>query len=331
MPSGIQPGLPARLCWLAILAGSGLSAVGLALLAPRMAPIRQGNSHAFWNVAAGVSLSPEANDVSGSRAYFVNDTWAAYESLHMHGSHIYRVPAKEVSADFGAVVAALERASQRGQDTPFVEGYTKWRDDKDQPRCGPALLKNINQARNRKYIQEDLDYFEFCVAEKQLFWQRWQRANWYWANIVFEWAFLTGLMLFVLWPGIRGLSAKRWAIHASLVPLLFLMPVYFGYARTSFTSAGPSGGVLYPFMLWFCVGGSVTPFDAWVLDHLPQILEPLSVPIGTPMALSGRGMPGPTYAVLAGVLAGILVFAISCGYRRIAGSRRSTTKTTGKP
>jgi hypothetical protein len=104
-------------------------------------------------------------------------------------------------------------------------------------------------------------------------------------------------------------------VHIAALPILFLLPTYLGYATYSFTSAGPSGGVLYPFLLGNIRGGSVTTFDRWLLVHTPRLLEPLSTPIGSPLALTGMGMPGPTSAVVAGVLIGGADLCINLGLR----------------
>jgi len=90
--------------------------------------------------------------------------------------------------------------------------------------------------------------------------------------------------------------------------MLFMLPVYLGYAAYSFTSAGPTGGVLYPWLLMNVSGGSCNEFDREILAYTPRILEPLSAPIGMPMALSGRGMPGPTTTIIVGLLIALLVF-----------------------
>lgn len=304
------------LCWSIVLVASLLLAVTIAMLAPRFAPVRQGTSHTFWRIACGVSLVPQLHEGWGGDAYYIDDRWAAYDASHFHGSDIYYVSVADVSADFDAAVDELEQAFQRGDDSAFIRGYATWRDDKEQPRNGPALLESIKRERRRALIDKDIALLAYSVADEQRFWQRWQRADWYWANIVLEWSFLSGLVLFALRPVIRGDSSLRWAVHVGLSPLLFLLPCYLGYATFSFTSAGPTGGILYPLLLTFCRGGSVTTLDRWVLGHLPQVLEPLSTPIGSPMALTGMGMPGPTSAIVVGILCGGVLLAMNLGYRR---------------
>ncbi len=181
--------------WSIVSVISLLAAVGIAALAPRMAPVRQGNSHEFWRIATGVSLSPDVDSGWGGNAYFVDDTWAAYEWAHMHGSDMYRVLRSDVSADFDAVVSLLEQSDKDSEETLVLRAFTKWRNSGKQ-LDGPGLLKAIEQERNRLLIEEDMDHLVYRVANEQQFWRRWQRTDWYWASIVFEWAFLTGVAIF---------------------------------------------------------------------------------------------------------------------------------------
>jgi cytochrome c biogenesis factor len=66
--------------------------------------------------------------------------------------------------------------------------------------------------------------------------------------------------------------------------------------------------VLYPWLLEEFSGGSCNDSDRWILTHTPQVLEPLSSPIGMPLALSWRGMPGPTIMAIVGLIIAMLVF-----------------------
>ncbi|MCP4246915.1 MAG: hypothetical protein GY778_07685 [bacterium] len=246
----------------------------------------------------------------------MDEQWAAYDSQHFHGSIVHALPVTDALADFDAVVEALRRAHERGDDNAFVNGYVEWRDSDDEGNDAPALLESIKQVRQQDRFKRDIKFVAYALADDRQFWQRWRRADWYWANIVIEWAFLSGLVYFVLWPGIRNRSALRWATHFGLLPVLFLFPTYLGYATFTFTSVGPSGGILYPFLLWYACRGFFTEFDSWVLARLPQILEPLSTPIGSWLSLTGMGMPGPTCAVLSGVLLGGLIVGTNFGIRQ---------------
>ena len=290
-------------------------ACGIAMFFSRMAPVRAGDPHIFWSIAAGVSLSPNVEDDLVGMAYFVDDKWAAYDWSGYHGSDIFRVPVAEVLAEFDAVVASLDQAVQRGEDSPFLDGYKNWHNN-NRPRTSQALLEDIKRTYNLELSEVNSGLLEYRATLEQKFWLRWHGADRYWTNGVFEWTFLTGLAFFTIWPVVFNRSALRRALHVAFLPVLFLLPSYLGYATYSFTSAGPSGGILYPFLLISFPFRSGNAVDNWILERTPQILEPLSTDIGSPTVLSGMGMPGPTCALFTGGAAGTIVFMVLLGFRR---------------
>jgi hypothetical protein len=309
--------------WSFVGAVSLMVAVMLAILGPRMAPVQTGSPEVFWKLASGVDLR-EKTHPTGGYAYFPDDGWAAYSLSHMHGSDLFRVREDEVLSHFESVKSALQAAADRNDDTPYVRGYNAWQ-ARDRQYLTPArLLNELQRAQRESLAASDANSLTFAVIEEQYFWERWQRLSWYWANFVFEWAFLTGLALLIAWPGIHRLSHFRWAVHAGFFPLLFMSPIYLGYATYSLTSAGPSGGILYPYLLRVTFGGRCNELDRWLLAHTPQVLEPLSSPIGGWVALSGRGMLGPTSAIYYGLLVAVAVVFISVGsrsWKRLAKSK----------
>lgn len=299
-----------RLCLGFVILVALFSALGIARLAPYMQPVREGNSHAFWMAATGVKLTPDVPDRTGD-TYFVDDDWVAYDLWHLHGSDIYRVPMDQVLADFPFVVAELEKSAISDKEHFTTQGYLSWRDDPKLPRTAYALHTCIQEERLRARMKRDPKSAYNLATSEFVFWRRWNRIPFYWANYAFEWIFLTGLALFLVWPCLRNLPRWRKALHVALTPLLFMTPAYLGYASFSLTSAGPSGGILYPFLL-ILLGrwGFVTPWDRWILRHLPPLLEPISTPIGEPMALTGMGGTGPTCALLIGLAAAAAMLAL---------------------
>jgi hypothetical protein len=157
---------------------------------------------------------------------------------------------------------------------------------------------------------DEPDLYSYRRSEEQFVDQRWDRSKWYWANIVFEWIFLSGLVLFATWPMRGDKGWRSWAVHLGFLPILFMMPAYLGYATLTFTSAGPSSGVLYPWLLMNFGGGQCAEWDRQILRYTSRTLELLSIPIGSPLVLSGRGMPGPTTMVIAGLVIALLVFCV---------------------
>jgi hypothetical protein len=313
-----------------------------------MAPIRPGNSYAFWAAAAGIELGAKPSMGNGANAFLVDRDWAAYVVQNLHGSDIYRVPMSEVTPDFDAALAELERRAQLDyDDNDFVQAYQSWPDrypkkiqtpeptqkktrvntDEDdesddlvqQHPWEPALPKTVEQRIvslvehfrvevGRRRYERNPTFYSFRASMELEFWQRWYRTDWYWSTLLFEWLFLTGMVYFLIQPWMRQSAPSRWALRVAMFPFLFMLPVYLGYAVLTFTTAGPSGGVLYPFLLIYCSGGSVTQSDIWLLRHVPQLLEPLSTPSGSAVVLSGRGMPGPTSTIVVGAICGLVFY-----------------------
>lgn len=309
------------LCWSFVLLVSLATAIALALLAPRMAPVRPGSTAIFWKVASGVDLAGHGPDTTlGLRmAYVVDSDWVAYEMGHLHGSELFSVPQADAADQFAAVVEQLAMDVQQGEENVYTVGFAKWQALAKPSRDLKSLVASMNQAKRERIAARDIELLASWVAQEQQFLQRWNRARWYWANIAFEWLFFSGLALFAVCPLMRRRSsAYRWAFHEGLLPLLFMSPVYLGYATYSFTSAGPRGGIVYPFLLMFAPRGYCNAADRWILAHLPQLLEPLSTPIGSWIALTGRGMPGPTVVIITSVAVAAVTFSIHVGLNRLA-------------
>jgi hypothetical protein len=102
--------------------------------------------------------------------------------------------------------------------------------------------------------------------------------------------------------------------------LLLFLPYYLGYATWTFTSAGPSGGVLYPWVI-LCFGGLRlwTPLDSWILEATPKVLEPLSQRLGSMLVVSGGCEFGP----VAALVSGSVVAAITAGVFAFLAKRRA--------
>jgi hypothetical protein len=296
--------------WGGLALMSVVIALGLACLAPLMAPIKRGNAEELWEQAC--HFQPREQVLGGhGHVYRPREGWLVYDIQHLHGSELYRVPEAEILESFDQVVDKL-RVEDKNPDiyAHAHAAFERWFNCPDDSRRGPeGLLADIREA----YLDsktENPDIYSMHKFQEWLVEVRWVRSKWYLAGIAFEWVFLCGLLLFAVWPGLRGKGSRRWALHLAVLPMLFMLPAYLGYATFTFTSAGPSGGVLYPWLLFGLYGGRCNQVDDQILDHLPQVLEPLSAPIGMPMALSGKGMPGPTTMAIAGLAAAAAVFVI---------------------
>jgi hypothetical protein len=287
-------------------------AAGISLLAKLMAPIKKGTPGELWYAACNIALDP--NDKHEWRGQVVlQDGWFIYELTHLHGESLFRIRKSEAMKDFPRVIKQLDaECANADPNDYFLSGYIEWKVIEESERNGvEGLLERIEQARagllRSRFPELDrYTYFQRYILKKRL-----QQAKWYWANILFEFVFLSGLIWFAIWPIIKRKNPFHWALHLGLVPLLFMLPLYLGYSTYTRTSAGPSGGVLYPWIVFFLPGGPPNNVEQVILERLPQILEPLSQGIGTPMALTGRGMPRPTIVLGCSVVMAIIAFTVS--------------------
>jgi len=251
----------------------------------------------------------------GGHVLYDESGWLVYDRNHLHGSDAFYVSTKEAAGRLRDALAAVEKVRESGLRSPAVEAVEKWKADGGRASGDlKRLVKEIQEAWRRRHIEKRPDLLPYYVDDEQSLAERWGRMKTYWAAIAFEWLFFIGLAAIALRPWARSLGPLGWGTHFALLPPLFMLPTYLGYSTFSFTSAGPSGGVLYPWLhsygtirLHRVIGARMSEADHWVLDHLPQLLEPISAPIGSPMALSGLGMPGPTEAVIFGLVLGASV------------------------
>ena len=271
----------------------------------------------------GIDLEDQQRTGWGGAAVFV-DGKAYYECQHMHGSLLRVTDAADVEERLEEAVALYrtrqdtveyERAKQVVNDT-----LDAWDAMPVEERSAQAFLHAFESA---------VDPGDAAVS-RLLLHRRVQKTRYYWASFVFEFVWLAGLLWLALWPVIFRRPVWRLALHCSFIPLLLIMPVYLGYARITFTTHGPGGGVLYPWVvpwatMWF---NGVNNFDRAVMSALPQILEPLSQDTGPFMAISGRGIMGPTRAVIVGLF---IAAAVLLPYGVLALTGRARRNSVAEP
>lgn len=295
---------------------------GLAMLRSRMTPVRTGTSDAFWAHACGVDLTGTASTNSSGHVHVVSNV-CYYESQHMHGSVLYSVPMAEVESSLARAVQLMQQRSQPSEEPhDEIAALAAWQARPEVEQTLESLMSDLRQARVARLAKQSPSSIEAMGVYDYLFERRLQQAKWYWANHVFEFIWLVGLIWLALWPLIRSSPPWRWSVHLAPLPLLLMLPVYLGYAIFTFTSAGPSGGVLYPWIVAVAgSGGTFTTLDQQIVERLPQVLEPLSQPIGSPMALTGRGLTGPSAALVTGLVLGAVATVAAWGCRRLAARR----------
>ncbi len=289
------------------------------LLAGSSYPVRDGYSAAFWKHACGVDLGGQAKDLMGG-VYPPRDGWYIYYVQGLHSQILYRLPRRLAVADFGEVVRTIKaRANEKDPPTKLMLATAVLEQDRPPPELTAEQFLSLLHAERLKSLRnKGKSAYDYAISEDQAFEERWARTRRYWANICFECVYFSGLSLFALWPWLRAKrSAWSWSLHLGSLPLLLMLPFYCGYAPWTFTSAGPGGGVLYPWVIsWFRGFPVWTSADQWVLQNFPKVLEPLSQILGPWHVISGTGTLGPVIAVALGAVVGVSVFV---GFRCLAG------------
>ncbi len=157
MLAKLHPARKEACLWAVVVFASVLAAIGIALLAPRMAPIQEGDAATFWRYAAGVQLVNDAADDRGGYAYFIDDAWCAYESPHWHGSKLHRVPRKAVTEQLSVVVSKLEWKILSGDEDAVTRGYRRWREQSEPEQTDATLHQAIEGERWRDLAAADID------------------------------------------------------------------------------------------------------------------------------------------------------------------------------
>lgn len=281
-------------------------AVGAAILrlAPRMAPLREGDPATFWLHACRIDVGTQWTDTVGGY-YLPRDGWFLYYVQGFHGHPLRRVPAADAEALFPAVVEKLQNAPAGLLDPDVEKGFQAWRRADSPPGDAIGLLVKIREARQ-------------TLGEEAAFDEHWQRIGRYSWSVLLEFCFFAVLILFAAWPWLTGAGSERWAVHLGLVPVLFFLPYWLGYAPLTFTSLGPQSGVLYPHLLLGFRGLPWTSLDTTLVGYMPQVFEPLSQMPGPVLSLTSFGGGGPVAIV---VLSGLLGVAVFLGHSFLATRR----------
>jgi hypothetical protein len=290
-----------------------LEAIAVGVFARRTKLVHEGTSAGFWRNACGVKLDAADTEIWGG-IYAPRDGWYIYYDQSLHGQRIYRVRRSVAVADYSRVLDLIEQADHSEPLRLINQAYAVIHGQRATLEHDPDRFLRVSRdkALNDLKLRNERSY-QYTLKEELLFEVRWKRFGRFWMNIVFEIAHLAGLTLCAAWPWLRSQGKWRWSIHLAAVPLLLFLPFYLGYCQWTFTSVGPSGGALYPWVIvWLRGLAPSTPLDHWIVERTPQILEPLSQQTGPWISMSGREPFGPVAATACGVLIfGMVLIALT--------------------
>jgi hypothetical protein len=299
-----------------LVVAAAVFVMGTALLwhAPSMRPVKDRDPADFWFHATGIDLGVKQPHRSFSGFYLPRDGWFIYYFQGFHERALYRVNAADATALFPEVVARLRNGPPADLHRDVEEGFRRWERAGARLDDAAGFLAQVREAEIDRIRPTNPELAESLRTEGDLD-DRWARANRYSLNLAFEFAFLAGLIVFAAWPWLRGSGRVRWAAHVALLPALFCVPYWLGYCCLTFTSLGPSGGVLYPWLLIQLRGLPWTRLDSLIVRRLPPALEPLSQTPGPMMSLSFFGGPGPTVMALLGLAVGLAILGLPAAVR----------------
>lgn len=285
--------------------------IAVIALARPMYPVKNGTSAEFWQAACGVHLRGESDVWAG--IYPPRDGWYIYYVQGFHGQFLYRVPRSEAVADYRTVLNKVAEFA----DNADAKGRARWAyaafaghhsEVEHDPERFLALIRE-EMLRSIRVKDEEV-YYSMVSGEKE-FDNRWAHVQRYWMNMAFEIVFFGALTIFALWPWLRRKPVSIWCLHMGALPVLLFLPSFLGYCSFSFTSAGPSGGVLYPWVIvWFRSTPLWLPPDEYILRVLSGLLTPLSQPLGPMLSLSGGFPFGPLTTLLAGAVVAAGTWAV---------------------
>ncbi len=209
-------------------------------------PVTDIDPATFWFHVTGLDLGLEDPHNARGSFYQPRDDWFI---SYVQGQQLYRVQATDAIAFFPKVAERLRNAPPGVLGQDVENGFRSWASTGAGPDDAAGFLAHVREAHLARVKTFSEDLYEELRTEDD-FSERWRRANRYHWNVLFEFFFLAGLILFADWPWLRGCGRVHSAIHIFLLPILFCLPYWLGYAALTFSSAS-SGGILYPTLLSF--------------------------------------------------------------------------------
>ena len=304
------------------------------IFAKVMAPIQDGSSAGFWRNACGVDLDGTDKGYVG-HIYMPRDGWYIYFYQEMHKQTLFRVRRSVAVADYPDVLLRIEHAVNEENTEPGVRYVCEViEQNRSQVEQDPdKLLLLLRDDKIKRLKQMEGKVLQYFISAEQEFAERWIRIQRFWINVIFEIFFFVGLSLFAFWPWLRNKGKWSVSFHLGLLPMLLFLPYYLGYSTWTFTTAGPSGGALYPWVIvWFRGFPLWTPVDQWLLENIPKVFEPISQPLGSFLSISGVRPLGPVAALLIGIVIFMLTWAaFSLIKRRNLAAQNSTDDTNQNP
>jgi hypothetical protein len=264
-------------------------------LASIMFPIRTVPGEQFWDQTASTTL---AGPPWGGAGFYVSADHGhfVYASFGYHGLLLSRVSVADAERLLAAAETQLRpRAAAGDTMDDGAEAYRRW-----QAVPGPVgrtveryftlvraaqldRIRSANPAAAASHLGDERDAKEMIA-----------KTHRYWATVSFDAAWLVLVLACALLPFWRHPTLLRFASTWTLLPLLFHAPHFLGFASFARPPWGPTGGVLYPWLLFLSGGTWLKPWEVTFLNAMPHPLAFLSQdPAGPVLSITGAPGRGP--------------------------------------
>ena len=242
----------------------------------------------------------------------------------MDSTWIYWLPKVEATSVLPRLVADLAaKASDPANETLPVKGYRRWKGLPATDQDAEHLILCVRDERARRVFElsdGELGYasqMDFRSREVAML-QDVRKAERYWANFVFEFVHLGGVIWFLFWPFIWRKSSGRTVVHFGIAPFLLMAPAWLGYCSVVGAGVGPAGGILYCWIMALLQIPN-THWDYAFFRSVPKVLQVINQSPQWDFDDILQIYPdihcaaGPVYAAVCGVIMAAAAF----GYSRL--------------
>ena len=278
------------------------------------AAIQNGKVNEFWYVVCGVDVDGSLGDpgwMAGPNA--VRGEWAYYSITGNCGKMCYRIRLDAAAGQLPRVVQLIDaQRLKKSLSAVHERTFESWVMTDGSATDVANLIETMLAARLKHMEDTEPHRVQYLRKYEQEFSALRDRSKRYWMTQLFEFTWLSGVVLLIAYPWLRNSGRLSWSICLGFAPLVLHFPNLCGYSLYTFTSCFPSGGIFYPDVLrWFpCI--SPTRIDVWLIARLPPMFDWLAqFEYGNERTMIPDGAgPGPVGLVAVGLIPAILLYIV---------------------
>ncbi len=275
--------------------------------------IQNGNVNEFWYVVCGVDVDGSHGDpgwMAGPDA--VRGEWAYYSRLGHCGDMFYRVRLDEAAKQLPRVVQLMDAQRLNKSLSPVRErAFESWSMTDGSATDVANLVEAMLAARLKHMEETEPHRVQYLHRYEQEFDALRERSKQYWMTQLFEFTWLSGVVLLIAYPWLRNSGRRAWSVCLGIAPLVLYFPNLCGYALYTFTSCFPSGGIFYPDVLRWLPCISPTRIDAWLMSRLPPMFDGMAqLQYGNERTTVDGAGTGPVGLVAVGLIPAILLYVV---------------------